>query len=49
MALNKELHSDLFQLIWNPLYSIISQATKTQLEWGQLKKNRECEKEENKH
>ena len=37
MALNEEFHSDLFRLIWNPLYLIISQAMKTQLEWGQLK------------
>ena len=27
----------LFPLIWNPLYLISPQATKSQLEWGQLK------------
>ena len=38
--LDKESHSDFLSLIWNPLYVIISQATKTQLKWGQLKKNK---------
>ena len=37
MALKKEFHFDLFQLIWNSLYMIVSQDTKTQLEWGLLK------------
>ena len=37
MALNKEFDSDLFPLVWNPLYLVISQATKTQLKWGQLR------------
>ena len=38
MALPKQrVSSDLFQLIWNPLYLISSQVTKSQLEWGQLK------------
>ena len=36
MALTKEF-TDLFPLIWNPLYLISSQATKSHLEWGQLK------------
>ena len=35
MVLNKEFH-DLFTLIWNPLYLISPQATKSQL-WCQLK------------
>ena len=48
MRLNKEFYSDLLPLIWNPLYLIISQATKIQLEWSQLKCKREYEKEENK-
>ena len=37
MALNKEFHPDFFPLIWNALCLIISQATKIQLEKGQLK------------
>ena len=39
-VLDKESHSDFLSLIWSPLYVIISQATKTQLKWGRLKKNK---------
>ena len=28
---------DLFPVLWNPLYLISSQATKSQLDWGRLK------------
>ena len=36
MVLNEEFHLIFSSLIWN-LYSIISQATKSQMEWEQLK------------
>ena len=45
---------DLFPLIWNPLYLVNPQATKSQLEWSQFKfykvsnEKRDCEKEGNK-